>query len=142
MPAETWWVALIEALIVINLVMAAFAYTGGSFSDKRHFAATAVLVTHPQGDFLIDRHPDFDAINVSRSLQDPFNALIRHVWTGTWAPKGSNWGHFSNPEIEKTRSHRPIGQCLDGRRIEFTDNVLRRALWYPKPIPERGNKPF
>jgi peptide/nickel transport system substrate-binding protein len=50
----------------------------------------------------IDKHPDFDAINVSRSLQDPFNALIRHVWTGTWAPKGSNWGHFSNPEIEKT----------------------------------------
>ena len=33
---------------------AAFAYTGGSFSDKRHFAATAVLVMHPQGDFLID----------------------------------------------------------------------------------------
>src|SRR5580704_8528435 len=50
----------------------------------------------------VDKHPDFDAINVSRSLQDPFNALIRHVWTGTWAPKGSNWGHFSNPEIEKT----------------------------------------
>ena len=33
---------------------AAFAYTGGSFFDTRHFAATAVLVTHPQGDFLID----------------------------------------------------------------------------------------
>jgi peptide/nickel transport system substrate-binding protein len=52
----------------------------------------------------VDKHPDFDAINVSRSLQDPFNALIRHVWTGTWAPKGSNWGHFSNPEIDKTIS--------------------------------------
>ena len=33
---------------------AAFAYTGGSFGDKRHFASTAVLVTHPRGDFLID----------------------------------------------------------------------------------------
>jgi glyoxylase-like metal-dependent hydrolase (beta-lactamase superfamily II) len=33
---------------------AAFAYTGGSFGDKRPFAATAILVTHPQGDFLID----------------------------------------------------------------------------------------
>jgi N-acyl homoserine lactone hydrolase len=33
---------------------AAFAYTGGSFGDKRRFAATAVLVTHPRGDFLID----------------------------------------------------------------------------------------
>ena len=33
---------------------AAFAFRGGSFSDKRHFAATAVLVRHPQGDVLID----------------------------------------------------------------------------------------
>jgi N-acyl homoserine lactone hydrolase len=33
---------------------AAFAYTGGSFGDKRSFAATAVLVTHPRGDLLID----------------------------------------------------------------------------------------
>jgi N-acyl homoserine lactone hydrolase len=33
---------------------AAFAFTGGSFRDKRSFAATAVLVKHPQGDLLID----------------------------------------------------------------------------------------
>ena len=33
---------------------AAFAVKGGSFRDKRHFAATAVLVQHPQGDLLID----------------------------------------------------------------------------------------
>jgi len=33
---------------------AAFAFTGGSFRDKRPFAATAVLVKHPQGDLLID----------------------------------------------------------------------------------------
>ena len=33
---------------------AAFAVRGGSFGDKRHFAATAVLVEHPDGDFLID----------------------------------------------------------------------------------------
>lgn len=50
----------------------------------------------------VDEHKDINAINVSRQTQDPFNALIRHVWTGAWAPKGSNWGHFSNPEIDKT----------------------------------------
>jgi peptide/nickel transport system substrate-binding protein len=50
----------------------------------------------------VDEHQDIDAINVSRQTQDPFNALIRHVWTGAWAPKGSNWGHFSSPEIDKT----------------------------------------
>lgn len=33
---------------------AAFAFTGGSFGDKRPFAATAILVTHPRGDLLID----------------------------------------------------------------------------------------
>ena len=33
---------------------AAFAVQGGSFRDKRQFAATAILVQHPKGDFLID----------------------------------------------------------------------------------------
>jgi N-acyl homoserine lactone hydrolase len=33
---------------------AAFAVRGGSFSDKRQFAATAILVRHPKGDLLID----------------------------------------------------------------------------------------
>ncbi|GAB3613698.1 MBL fold metallo-hydrolase [Humibacter ginsengisoli] len=33
---------------------AAFAVTGGSFRDRREFAATAILVRHPKGDLLID----------------------------------------------------------------------------------------
>jgi glyoxylase-like metal-dependent hydrolase (beta-lactamase superfamily II) len=33
---------------------AAFAVKGGSFRDKRNFAATAVLIRHPKGDLLID----------------------------------------------------------------------------------------
>src|SRR5512139_742966 len=33
---------------------AAFAFSGGSMFDKRHFAATAVLVRHLKGDLLID----------------------------------------------------------------------------------------
>ena len=33
---------------------AAFAVRGGSFRDKRRFAATAILVQHPKGDLLID----------------------------------------------------------------------------------------
>ncbi|HSP96400.1 MAG TPA: MBL fold metallo-hydrolase [Candidatus Dormibacteraeota bacterium] len=41
---------------------AAFGYRGGSFADKRDFAMTATLVTHPRGDLLIDtglgRHID------------------------------------------------------------------------------------
>jgi peptide/nickel transport system substrate-binding protein len=49
----------------------------------------------------IDKHPQYHAINVSRASQDPFNALIRHVWTGAWAPKGANWGHHGNPAMDK-----------------------------------------
>jgi ABC-type transport system substrate-binding protein len=26
---------------------------------------------------------------------------VRHVWTGAWAPAGSNWGHYGNPEMDK-----------------------------------------
>ena len=33
---------------------AALAVQGGSLRDKRHFAATAVLIHHPKGDLLID----------------------------------------------------------------------------------------
>ncbi len=46
----------------------------------------------------VDKYPDISAINVSRQTQDPFNALIRHVWTNQWAPHGANWGHYSEPE--------------------------------------------
>ena len=49
----------------------------------------------------VEKHPQYDAINVSRGSQDPFNALIRHVWTGHWSPKGQNWGHYQNPESEQ-----------------------------------------
>jgi len=64
----------------------------------------------------VDEHKDVDAINVSRQTQDPFNALIRHVWTGAWAPKGSNWGHFSDPEIDKTIAD-ILGEFDDAKRL-------------------------
>ena len=44
--------------------------------------------------------PEIDAINVSRSMQDPYSALIRHVYTRAQAPAGSNWGHYSNPAVD------------------------------------------
>ncbi len=48
----------------------------------------------------VDKFPDFDGVNISRNLVDPFNGIVRHVWTGQWAPIGGNWGHFSTPETE------------------------------------------
>jgi len=66
----------------------------------------------------VDASPDIHAINISRASQDPFNALIRHVWTGAWAPKGANWGHHGNPAMDK---------LIDGILGEF-DSAKRLAL--------------
>ncbi|HXO03058.1 MAG TPA: ABC transporter substrate-binding protein, partial [Stellaceae bacterium] len=47
-----------------------------------------------------DKSPDIDAINFSRGLLDPVNAIIKLVGKAYWAPAGSNWGHYENPETE------------------------------------------
>ena len=66
----------------------------------------------------VDKFPDFAGVNISRNLVDPFNGLVRHVWTGQWAPVGGNWGHFSTPATETL-----IGEIFG----EF-DNAKRMAL--------------
>lgn len=47
-----------------------------------------------------EKSPDADGINISRALQDPFSALFRHVYSKQHAPAGSNWGHYTNPEVD------------------------------------------
>jgi N-acyl homoserine lactone hydrolase len=58
---------------------AAFAYRGGSFSDARDFAMTAVLVRHPRGDLLVDagfgRHVDTHL----RLMPFAFRAITRYT---------------------------------------------------------------
>ncbi len=41
--------------------------------------------------------PTVNAINVSRQTQDPFNALIRHVWTGAMGAQGQQLGSLQQP---------------------------------------------
>jgi peptide/nickel transport system substrate-binding protein len=48
----------------------------------------------------VEKFPDVHAINISRSGQDPFNALVRHVWSAAQSPKGANWGHYGNPDMD------------------------------------------
>ncbi len=43
---------------------------------------------------------DLDALNFSRGLLDPVNAIIKLVAKAYWAPAGSNWGHYESPETE------------------------------------------
>ena len=48
----------------------------------------------------VDKNPNYDGLNFSRGLLDPVNAIIKLVAKAYWAPAGSNWGHYENPEAE------------------------------------------
>jgi N-acyl homoserine lactone hydrolase len=60
---------------------ASFAFKGGAFRDKRSFAATAILVTHSQGDFLIDA--GFGAGVAAHVHAQPWYARSPYQATGT-----------------------------------------------------------
>ena len=60
---------------------ASFAFKGGSFRDKRSFAATAILVTHPGGDFLVDA--GFGAGIAAHVHAQPWFARSPYQATGT-----------------------------------------------------------
>src|SRR5271163_1560260 len=49
----------------------------------------------------VDKNPNYDGLNFSRGLLDPVNAIIKLVGKAYWAPAGSNWGHYENPEAER-----------------------------------------
>ncbi len=48
----------------------------------------------------VDKNPQYDGLNFSHGLLDPINAVIKLVGKAYWAPAGSNWGHYQNPEAE------------------------------------------
>ena len=48
----------------------------------------------------VDKNPNYDGFNFSRGLLDPVNAIVKLVGRSYWAPAGSNWGHYQNPEAE------------------------------------------
>ncbi|MGH7194757.1 MAG: ABC transporter substrate-binding protein, partial [Candidatus Saccharimonadales bacterium] len=42
-----------------------------------------------------------DAVNVSYNTQDPFSAFTRFLRSDLHAPKGVNWGFYSDPAMDK-----------------------------------------
>jgi N-acyl homoserine lactone hydrolase len=60
---------------------AAFAFKGGSLRDKRSFAATAILITHPQGDLLVDA--GFGSDIAAHVHAQPWFARAPYQATGT-----------------------------------------------------------
>ena len=41
------------------------------------------------------------SINFTYFIQDPFTGFIRHLQCDLKAPKGTNWGHYCDPEMDK-----------------------------------------
>jgi len=41
------------------------------------------------------------SINFTYFVQDPFTGFIRHLQCDLKAPKGTNWGHYCDPEMDK-----------------------------------------
>jgi glyoxylase-like metal-dependent hydrolase (beta-lactamase superfamily II) len=89
---------------------AALAYRGGSWSDIRHFASTALLIRHPRGNLLIDsgfgRHLDehMQLIpSIQRSAHDKFTAVVDQLAAASMhsrdiaaiIPTHAHWDHIS-----------------------------------------------
>ncbi|WP_217899028.1 ABC transporter substrate-binding protein [Oceanicola sp. 22II-s10i] len=45
-------------------------------------------------------YPEYDGINVSRAVQDPFSGMFRFMMSSQFAPNGSNFGHYKNDESD------------------------------------------
>lgn len=57
---------------------AAVAYRGGSFSDRRDFAMTAVLIRHPRGDLLVDTGFGRDIDAHFKTMPSAFRAVTSY----------------------------------------------------------------
>jgi glyoxylase-like metal-dependent hydrolase (beta-lactamase superfamily II) len=102
---------------------AAFAFTGGSFGDKRPFAATAILVTHPEGDLLIDA--GFGSDIAAHVHAQPWFARAPYQATGTASEQldasGYDRGRLRGVLI--THSHWDHVSGLDQLRVPIWTNA-------------------
>ncbi len=101
---------------------AVFAVRGGSFRDKRQFAATAILVRHPQGDLLIDA--GFGGDVAAHVAAQPRIARAPYVVTRTVSDQldasGYDRGHLLGVLV--THSHWDHVSGLDGLQVTIWMN--------------------
>ena len=94
----------------------------------------------------VDKFPDYTGVNISRNLVDPFNGIVRHVWTGQWAPVGGNWGHFSTPETE-TLIGQIFGEFDDAKRMGLLSQLHEKMseqammIWVAHDLNPRALSP-
>ena len=61
------------------------------------------------------KYPEIDAINIAADAR-PVQRADPPVWTAQWAPKGTNWGHYGNPEMDKLVGQ-IFGEFDTGKRL-------------------------
>jgi glyoxylase-like metal-dependent hydrolase (beta-lactamase superfamily II) len=87
---------------------AAFGYRGGSFLDRRDFAMTAALLTHPRGDLLVDS-------GLSRSIATQLRLMPR------------SFGMLSNYEVRASAAEQLDAAHYDRKRLRGI--LLTHAHW-------------
>jgi len=93
-----------------------------------------------------EKHPGIHGINISRSLQDPFNGMLRFVWSAQAAPRGSNWGHYRSAEMDALID-RALGEFDDARRLALLTQIHEKMsedavmLWVAHDLNPRALSP-
>ncbi|HUB42974.1 MAG TPA: MBL fold metallo-hydrolase [Streptosporangiaceae bacterium] len=102
---------------------AAVAVKGGSFRDKRAFAATAILISHPQGDLLVDA--GFGSDIASHVHAQPWFARAPYRATGTAREQldASGYDYDRLRGVLITHSHWDHVSGLDLLRVPIWTNA-------------------
>jgi N-acyl homoserine lactone hydrolase len=105
---------------------AALAVRGGSFREKRHFAATAILVQHPKGDLLIDA--GFGSDLAGHVAELPRLQRARHEAAETVSEQldASGYDRSRLLGVLVTHSHWDHVSGLDGLRVPIWINPGER----------------
>jgi len=105
---------------------AALAVRGGSFRDKRHFAATAILVQHPKGDLLIDAGFGSDLAGHVAELPRMQRAPHEAAETASEQLDASGYDRSRLLGVLVTHSHWDHVSGLDGLRVPIWINSGER----------------
>ncbi|HVJ53996.1 MAG TPA: ABC transporter substrate-binding protein [Aliidongia sp.] len=69
-----------------------------------------------------DQSQGADGINYTYFIQDPFTAFVRHAKSSLQPPKGTNWGFYADPEMDKL-----LDQALNAFDPDEQNRILQKV---------------